>query len=117
MADEKNLMDLLRRAHTVIGEALIENALDESAEGLHNEIGELFGLKPAKHGTVRCGATWFVAGGRIERQCRENADPANVCAECGAARCDEHQHDLGFEEIEGRILCEDCEAGYEGRKA
>jgi hypothetical protein len=57
MASEEKLMELLRRAHTVIGEGLIENALDESAEGLHNEIGELFGLKPAKRDTVRCGAT------------------------------------------------------------
>jgi hypothetical protein len=68
MASEEKLMELLRRAHTVIGEGLIENALDESAEGLHNEIGELFGLKPAKRDTVRCGATWFVAGGRDERR-------------------------------------------------
>jgi len=29
MANEEKLMELLRRAHTVIGEGLIENALDE----------------------------------------------------------------------------------------
>ena len=29
MANEERLMELLRRAHTVIGEGLIENALDE----------------------------------------------------------------------------------------
>jgi hypothetical protein len=105
MASEEKLMELLRRAYTVIGEGLIENALDESAEGLHNEIGELFGLKPAKRDTVRCGATWFVAGGRDERQCRENA--TNVCSVCGNARCDEHDS-LGFEERDGKVICEEC---------
>jgi hypothetical protein len=105
MTTEEKLTELLRRAYAVIGEGLIENALDESAAGLHNEIGELFGLAPAKRDTVRCGKTWFTAGGRDERQCRESA--VNVCAECGNARCDEHD-DLGFEEYQGRILCEEC---------
>ncbi len=108
MANEEKLLELLRRAHTVIGEGLIENALDESAEGLHDEIGEVLGLPAAKRDNVRCGARWSVAGGRVERRCRENAEPDQVCAECGAARCDEHS-DLGFEEVEGgRILCEGC---------
>lgn len=105
MANEEKLLELLRRAHTVIGEALIENALDESAEGLHNEIGELLGLEPVKRDLVRCEATWFVDGGRTERQCRENA--ANVCALCGNAQCDEHG-DLGFEEHDGQVICEEC---------
>jgi hypothetical protein len=107
MASEEKLMELLRRAHTVIGEALIDNALDsdEAARKLHNEIGEVFGLAPAPEGDVRCEATWFVSGGREERQCRETA--VNVCAECGNARCDEHD-DLGFEEVDGRLLCEEC---------
>ena len=105
MTNEKKLMELLRRAHTVIGEGLIENALDESAEGLHNEIAEVLGLPAAKRDTVRCGATWFVAGGRVERQCREDA--VKVCTECGNARCDEHD-DLGLYEHEGRLLCEEC---------
>src|ERR1035441_10450430 len=105
MANEERLMELLRRAHTVIGEGLIENALDESAESLHNEIGEVLGLEPTKRDNVRCTAKWFAAGGRVERQCRENA--ATVCAECGNARCDEHD-DLGFDEHEGRVLCEEC---------
>ena len=113
MANEERLMELLRRAHTAIGEGLIENALDESAAGLHDEIAEVLGLPVVKRDTVSCGATWFVAGGRIERQCRENA--VNVCAGCGNARCDEHD-DLGFEEVVGRILCEDCEAGHERRR-
>jgi hypothetical protein len=52
-----------------------------------------------------CGATWFVADGRVERQCRENA--VNVCAHCGNARCDEHD-DLGFEERGGQVICEEC---------
>ena len=105
MANEEKLMELLRRAHTVIGEGLIENALDESAEGLHNEIAEILGLAVVKRETVRCGATWFVAGGRVERQCRENA--VDVCAECGNTRCDEH-NDLCFEERDGKVLCEEC---------
>jgi hypothetical protein len=108
MANEEKLLELLRRAHTVIGEGLIENALDESAADLHDEIAEVLGLPVVKRDNVRCGTKWFVAGGRVERQCRENAEPDQVCTECGAARCDEHS-DLGFEEVEGgRILCEDC---------
>lgn len=105
MANEEKLMELLRRAHSVIGEGLIENALDESAEGLHDEIAEMLGLEPTKRDNVRCGATWFVAGGREKRQCRENA--VNICAECGNARCDEHD-DLGFEEHDGHLVCEEC---------
>ena len=106
MASEEKLLELLRRAHVVIGEGLIENALDESAEVLHNEIAELLGLsKTAKHDMVRCGATWFTDGGRTERQCRETA--VSVCAECGNARCCEH-NDLNFDEHEGRVLCEQC---------
>jgi len=106
MGKEKELLDLLRRAHTVIGEGLIENALDESAEALHDEIGAVFGFESTKRNTVRCGATWFVAGGRMERQCHENA--INVCTICGNARCDEHD-DLGFEEKDGRVICAECE--------
>jgi hypothetical protein len=105
MTNEEKLLELLRGAHTVIGEGLIENALDESAEGLHNEIAQVLGLPLVKRDNVRCEATWFVAGGRVERQCRETAE--RVCAECGNARCDEHD-DLGFEEHEGRVLCEEC---------
>ena len=30
-----------------------------------------------------------------------------VCAECGKARCAEHG-DESFEEVDGRLLCEDC---------
>jgi hypothetical protein len=103
--NQEKLIELLRRAHEVIGEGLIENALNESAEGLHNEIAEVLALERMKRDNVRCGATWFVAGGRVERQCREDA--VNVCSECGSARCDEH-NDLYFEEHEGRLLCEEC---------
>ena len=67
MATTQKLIKLLRRAHAVIGEALIENVLDESAEGLPAEIAEVLGLPAAKRDAVRCGATWFVAGGRVER--------------------------------------------------
>ena len=105
MAKEEKLMELLRRAHTVIGEGLIENALDESAAELHDEIGKLFGLEPMARDHVRCGAEWFVSGGRESRQCRETA--TDICAECGNARCDEH-NDLYFEECDGRTLCEEC---------
>lgn len=105
MANEEKLLELLRRAPTVIGEGLIDNALDESAAELQNQIAEVIGLPVAKRNTVRCGAKWFVAGGRVERQCRENA--AQVCALCGNARCDEHD-DLGFEERDGQVICEEC---------
>jgi len=112
MATTEKLMELLRRAHAVIGEGLIENALAESAAELHNEIGEVLGLEPAKRDNVRCGATWFADGGRTERQCRENA--VDVCAECGNARCDEH-NDLYFEGRDGKVLCEECLPEGEGR--
>jgi hypothetical protein len=105
MVTTEKLMELLRRAHTVIGEGLIENALDESAEGLHNDIAQVIGVPMAKRESVRCTATWFIAGGRMERQCRETA--VNVCAECGQGRCEEHD-DLGFEEQDGRLLCQEC---------
>src|SRR3954462_14945198 len=107
MADEKKLMELLRRAHPVLGEALASNARDESesAETLHNEIGGLFGLDPVKRDDVRCEATWFASGGREERRCRETA--VTVCVGCGNARCDEHD-DMYFEERDGKMLCEEC---------
>jgi len=44
MTNDEKLMELLRRAHTVIGEGLIENGLDESAEALHDEIAEVLGV-------------------------------------------------------------------------
>lgn len=54
-----------------------------------------------------CGRTWFVAGGRDERICGEAAEC--VCNACGAARCLDHDDDdLGFAEVNGRILCEHC---------
>jgi hypothetical protein len=105
-SDQEKLLELLRRAHAVIGEGLIENALDESSEELHKEIAEVLGLPVVKRDNVRCGATWFVAGGRVTRQCRENA--TQVCAICGNARCDEHDQDLGFEEKDGQVVCEEC---------
>ena len=108
MANEKQLLDLLRRCHTCIGEGLIDNGLDEDAAKLHDDLGELLGIPVAKREQVRCTAKWFVSGGRVTRQCRENADPANVCAECGEARCDEHEQDLDFCEGDGRVLCSDC---------
>lgn len=52
MPNEEKLMELLRRAHAVIGESHTSNALHESAEGLHNEIGEVLGLEPAKRDHV-----------------------------------------------------------------
>lgn len=64
---------------------------------------------PAEEAAPTCNSTWFVAGGRDERTCSEPADPQNVCAECGKARCAEHAHEEAFENIGGRILCEDCQ--------
>jgi hypothetical protein len=57
MANEEKLMELLRRAHTVIGEGLIENALDEGAEELHDEIGEVLGLEKAQRMSAPSAAT------------------------------------------------------------
>lgn len=107
MANEKQLLDLLRRAHTVIGEGLIENALDESAEDLHNDIAEVLGLPVTMRTATRCTATCFTAGGRLQRQCRENADPAQVCAICQTGRCEDH-NDLEFYDHDGAVFCEDC---------
>ena len=107
MENEK-LLDLLRRCHTVLGEGLIENALDEDAANLHDEIAEVLGLPVMKRTRTRCTVTWFVSGGREQRQCRENADPANVCAICQTARCEEHESDLEFYEHDGAVFCEDC---------
>ena len=55
---------------------------------------------------VKCNKTCFVAGGRVERTCGEVAE--FVCAECDKARCSEHGDDESFEEVDGRLLCEDC---------
>ena len=104
MPTEEKLLNLLKRAHAIIGEALIENALDKSAADLHNEIAEVLGLPVVKRET-RCEATWFADGGRTERQCRENA--VNVCTVCGNARCAEHD-DFGFDERDGKTICEAC---------
>jgi len=103
--DQEKLLGLLRRAHACLGEGLIDNCLDEAAAELQNEIGEVLGLPVVKRAEVRCGATWFVAGGRVTRHCRENA--TQVCALCGNARCDEHDS-LGFEEHDGQVICEEC---------
>ena len=116
---EKKLMDLLRRAHTVIGEALIDNALDGESEGtarkLHDDIGEVFGLAPAPASdTVRCGATWFVSGGREERRCHEDADV--VCTRCGHGWCEEHAVKIAIYNIDGKPVCEDCLEPFEDRE-
>jgi hypothetical protein len=116
MATEKNLIDLLRRAHAVIGEALIANVLDESAADLHNEIGKLFGLAPMKRDWVRCATTWCVAGGRDEQRCHENADV--VCTRCGNGWCEEHAVKIAIYNIDRKPVCEDClepseDRGYE----
>lgn len=108
--------ELLKRAATFLGELLIDNGVDADqiadAKALHDDLMAAVQHQPA---TPTCNKTWFVAGGRDERTCGEFAEPDQVCAECGAARCGEH-NDISFEEIEGRILCEDCGAGYGGRR-
>jgi len=106
--------ELLERVATFLGELLIDNRIDADqiadAKALHDDL-----MAAVQHpATPTCNKTWFVAGGRDERTCGELAEPDQVCAECDAARCAEHD-DISFEEIEGRILCEDCEAGYGGR--
>ena len=108
--------ELLKRAATFLGELLIDNRIDADqiagAKALHDDLMAAVQRQPA---TPTCNKTWFVAGGRDERTCGEFAEPDQVCAECGAARCAEH-NDISFEEVEGRILCEGCEADMEVRK-
>lgn len=105
---------LLKRAATFLGELLIDNGIDADfiadAKALHANLMAAVQHQPA---TPTCAKTWFVAGGRDERTCGEFAEPDQVCAECGAARCAEHS-DISFEEIESRILCEDCADGHRG---
>lgn len=50
MASEEKLLELLRRAHTIIGEGLIDNALDDGAEELHHEIAAVLGIPAEEHG-------------------------------------------------------------------
>jgi hypothetical protein len=64
-------VDEYGRALADRGRALIDNALDESAEGLHNEIAAGLGIPVAKRTSTRYTVTWFVSGGREQRQCRE----------------------------------------------
>jgi hypothetical protein len=105
--ENERLLGLLRRAATLIGETLIADEFDAETTGafksLHDDIMAVV-QRPAM---PTCTKTWFVAGGRDERTCGEIAEPDQVCAECGAARCESHD-DLGFEEKDGRVLCEDC---------
>ncbi len=56
-----------------------------------------------------CNFKWLIAGGRDERVCGETVfDEESVCAACGKARCQEHEHTEFFEEIRGKFYCEDC---------
>ena len=55
MANEEKRLEFLRRAHAVIGEGPIENAVDESSENLHNEIAEVLGPPVVNRETVRAG--------------------------------------------------------------
>jgi hypothetical protein len=105
----ENERELLGRAATFLGELLIDNRIDvdqiADAKRLHDDLMAAV----QRHAMPTCNKTWFVAGGRDERTCGEVAEPDQVCAECGKARCAEHT-DVSFEMVEGRVLCEDCEA-------
>lgn len=100
-------IELLERAATFLGELLIENRIDAdqiaAAKALHDDLMAAV-RRPA---TPSCNKTWFLAGGGDERACGELAESDQVCAECGAARCADH-NDLSFEEVEGRIHCAEC---------
>ncbi len=54
---------------------------------------------------MRCNRTWF-QNGRTETRCKNEAE--QVCSKCGNARCRKHD-DLGFDEVGGVILCEECQ--------
>jgi len=102
-----NHTELLERAATFLGELLIDDSLDAdqiiAARQLHDDLMAVV-QRPAM---PTCTKTWFVAGGRDERTCGEIVEPDQVCAECGNSRCEEHT-DISFEEVEGRVLCEEC---------
>jgi hypothetical protein len=110
MTNKTELTELLKRAATILGELLIDDQIDADqitdAKALHDD---LMAVVLAQESVPTCNKTWYLAGGRVERTCGEIVEPDAVCAECGAARCAEHD-DLGFEEIDGRILCEDCQS-------
>ena len=107
--ENERLMELLGRAATFLGELLIDNRIDADqitdAKRLHDDLMAVV-QRPAM---PTCTKTWFVAGGRDERTCGEIAEPDAICSECGTARCSEHDGDISFEVVEGRILCEDCD--------
>jgi len=102
-----NHTELLKRAATFLGELLIDDRIvaDQiaDAKALHDDLMAAV-QRPA---TPTCNKTWFVAGGRDERTCGEPAEEDSICAECGAARCPEH-NDISFDERDGRVLCEKC---------
>jgi hypothetical protein len=55
-----------------------------------------------------CSVRYFVAGGRVERQCLEPAD--EVCVRCGRGSCEEHIAERFpiFDLADGTHVCEDC---------
>ncbi len=55
---------------------------------------------------MKCNRTYFVAGGRVERECGEPADVK--CSRCGNATCDDHLRDSPMYEVGGQAVCEDC---------
>lgn len=67
-------------------------------------------IKPTdtRHTLMLCNRTYFEDGGRTETRCNRHAE--NVCAgaDCENVRCDECD-DLGFDEINGKTLCEECQ--------
>ena len=54
---------------------------------------------------VTCTRKWF-KDRRTETRCKNEAE--QVCSKCGNARCSKHD-DLGFDEIDGATLCEECQ--------
>ena len=55
---------------------------------------------------VKCNKTYFIAGGRVERECGEVAHVA--CGRCGKATCDEHLHDEPMYSVGGKPVCSEC---------
>jgi len=73
-----------------------------------------FEIRPGdtRHTLMCCNRTFFEDGGRTETRCNRHAE--NICSgpDCENVRCDDCD-DLGFDEINGVTLCEECQPAPE----
>lgn len=67
-------------------------------------------IKPTatRHSLMHCNRTFFEDGGRTETTCKNTAEYVCSGPDCENVRC--HQcDDLGFDEVNGVTLCEECQ--------